>query len=147
MRTTDPEFWAELTQNDSSGQDLPATDVTLPEDVEPSTCLEDDEVDDSDLSMNIVINSMITADIPAIVGIRKNGTLTSLADAENTSDELQHQLLVPTEPTVKDSSSNQDSEGSHVPNHRKKRERRANRHYLGFWRHYDEDDAKNEEME
>jgi hypothetical protein len=145
MRTTDPEFYAELTQNNSGGQDLPATDVTLPEDVEPSTCLEDDDADDSDLSMNIVINSMITADIPAIVGIRNNGTLKSIADAENTSDELQHQLLVPMEPTVKDSSSNQEPEGS--PNHRKKRERRANRHYLGFWRHYDEDDAKNEEME
>jgi hypothetical protein len=134
MRTTDPEFWAELTGNDSGRQDLPAADVILPEDVKPNTCLEDDEADDSDLSMNTLINSMTTMDIPAMVGTRKNGTLTSLADAENNFDEL----VVLMEPTVDDSN----QEGRH----RRKRERRANRHYLGFWRHYDEDNASDDEQ-
>ena len=73
-----------------------------------------------------------------MVGTRKNGTLTYLADAENTLDS-DHELLVP-EPTLVEDSN---QEGRHHG----KRQRRANRHYLEFWRHYDEDNVNSEHME
>jgi len=75
MKTTDPEFWAELTM-DQSDESLPGMEETLPEDVEPSTELEDADADDSDLSMPTLI-AALTRDIPETVGSRKTGTLTT----------------------------------------------------------------------
>jgi hypothetical protein len=77
MRTTDLEFWKELTGND---QDLPELNKQLAEDIEPdsesdksNTSLEDDDADDSDLSISTLINLMTTKDtnLPATVGTRR----------------------------------------------------------------------------
>jgi hypothetical protein len=90
MRTTDPEFWKELTQNRSDDQLLPGINNELAEDMEAesdksNTTFEDDDADDSDLPISTLINLMTAKDtnLPATVGTRRNGTLTSLADAEN----------------------------------------------------------------
>jgi len=61
--------------------------------------------------------------LPATVGTRRNGTLTSLADAENV--DLVGDGIVPVD------------EGSGEG--KGKRKRVANQRYAAFWRHYDED--------
>jgi len=81
MKTLDPEFWVELMQ--SNMEDLPGIEELLIEDAEPNTSIEDKDTDDSDLSINALIDTMTTLDIPLTVGTRQNGTLTSLADVEN----------------------------------------------------------------
>ena len=130
MRTTDQEFWKELTQNHSNAQDLPGLDEQLAEDIEPesdkcNTTLEDDDADDSDLPISTLINMMTATDmnLPATVGTQRNGTLTSLADAENV--DLVGDRIEPGD------------EGLVECNGRRKR--RANQRYAAFWRHYDED--------
>jgi hypothetical protein len=133
MRTMDPEFWKELTgtQNHSADQDLPGLNKQLPEDIEPdsdksNTSLEDDDADDSDLPISTLINLMTAKDtnLPATVGTRRNGTLTSLADSEN---DLVGDRIEPADA----------SEGSGEG--KGKRKRVANQRYAAFWRHYDED--------
>jgi hypothetical protein len=135
MRTTDPEFWKELTQNPShsDAQELPGLNEQLAEDIEPesdksNTTLEDDDADDSDLPISTLINLMIEGDtnLPATVGTRRDGTLTSLADAENVDLEGDR-----VEEGSGDSESALEGKG--------KRKRRANQLYASFWRHYDED--------
>jgi hypothetical protein len=67
--------------------------------------------------------------LPAMVGTRRNGTLTSLADAENVV--LVGDRIEPAEP--EGSGSSGDSEG------KGKGRRVANQRYAAFWRHYNED--------
>lgn len=130
-----PEFWKELNQNPSHSdvQDLPGLNKQLAEDIEPesdksNTTLEDDDADDGDLPISTLINLMTAGDtnLPATVGTRRNGTLTSLADAENVD-------LAGDRVTVEEPEGSGDSEG------KGKRKRHANQHYAAFWRHYDED--------
>jgi hypothetical protein len=77
-------------QNHSNAQNLPGLDEQLAEDIEPESdksdiTLENDDADDSDLPISTLINLMTARDtnLPATVGTRRNGTLTSFADAEN----------------------------------------------------------------
>ena len=80
MKKSNPEFWAELTQSDVP--DLPGIEEILDEDIELNTALEDED-DDNVLSVNTLIETMMTMDIPSGVGAQRNSTLTSIADAEN----------------------------------------------------------------
>jgi len=139
MRTTDPEFWNELTQNPSNTQDLPGPDEQLAEDIEPETdksdtALEDEDADDSDTPISTLINMMIATDmnLPMTLGTQHNGTLTSLADAENL--DLAAETI---EPASKGS-----GEGS---SHCGKKKKLPNQHYTGFWRHYNADNEWVEE--
>ena len=66
MKTSDPKFWAELTQSDVP--DLPGIGEILDEDIEPNTALEDEDTDDSVLPVNALIETMTTMDIPSGVG-------------------------------------------------------------------------------
>jgi len=75
MRTTDPEFWNELTQNPSDTQDLPGPNEQLAEDIEPETdksdtALKDEDADDSDTPISTLINMMIATDmsLPVTLG-------------------------------------------------------------------------------
>jgi len=133
MRTTDPEFWNELTQNHSNTRDFPERNEQLAEDVGPKTdkfdtALEDEDADDSDTPISTLINMMIARDtnLPATLSIRHNGTLTSLADVENLDSAAET-----IEPASEGSGEGSSGHG--------KRKKLPNQHYTGFWRHYDED--------
>lgn len=142
IRTTDPDFWNELTQHssDTTLADLPASgNEQLPEDMETEfdkadTTLEDEDADDSDLPISTLINTLITTDgnLPLKVGARRNGTLTSIAESEN------FDLVI--EPTSAELPVAEGSGG------RGKRVRRPNQLYSEFWRH-DDEDSDNEEDE
>lgn len=67
MRTTDPEFWEELTRSQHNEQ-LPDVAETLQEDLEFNTKLEDKDADDSDVSMQMLITALTREDIPETVG-------------------------------------------------------------------------------
>ena len=67
MRTTDPEFWKELTRGQPDEQ-LPSVAETLQEDLEFDTELEDKDADDSDVSMQTLITVLTREDIPETVG-------------------------------------------------------------------------------
>jgi hypothetical protein len=81
MKHNDPLFWAELTQ--SGPQDLPDSAKTLPEDCEPDTNLEDKNLDDSNLPLQLLIDTMTGSDLPNDVSQQQDSILISLADAEN----------------------------------------------------------------
>ena len=92
LRTTNAEFWGELTGNTSQelNEHLPKSDETLPEDIEPDAAsLEDNDTDDSDLSIQTLINVMVKNDLPIGVGTRKSGALTSIVEAENSDIPLE----------------------------------------------------------
>jgi hypothetical protein len=88
MKNTNPEFWEELTKGQNNNQHLPTPTETLPEDVEPDIHLKDEDMDDSDLSVETLVMAMMKDHIPPIVGTQKTGTLTSLANAENNDENL-----------------------------------------------------------
>jgi hypothetical protein len=58
MVKTNPEFWAELSVDHANDMQLPDTAETLPEDVEHDTELEDQDTDDSDLSLDTLITAL-----------------------------------------------------------------------------------------
>jgi hypothetical protein len=69
MRTTDPEFWEELTRGRSNEQ-LPDVAETLQEDLEFDTELEDKDTDDSDVSMQTLITAMTGEVVPVQLATR-----------------------------------------------------------------------------
>lgn len=145
MRTTNSEFWEELTRGQPNEQ-LPDIAETLQEDLEFDTELEDKDADDSDVSMQTLITTLTGEDIPQTVGFRKSGTLTSLADAENA--DLDDEMLPQAEPNVENPQMMK-SEGI-VPGEvgRGKRQKFATRRYNGeaFWRHNDDDDWEDDSL-
>ena len=131
------------------GNQLPKSDETLAEDIEPDASLEDNDADDSDLSIQTLINVMVKNDLPAGVATRKSGALTSIVEAEN----LDNDVDIPLEP-VKCSENASDREkkavvesgkqkgdgiqlgGVEGPGHgRGMRKKVANKLYEQFWRH------------
>jgi hypothetical protein len=83
LRTTNTEFWRELTGLESNESQLPKSNKIISEDIEPDASFEDNNADDSDLSIQTLINVMVKNDLPAGVGMRKSGALTSIVEAEN----------------------------------------------------------------
>jgi hypothetical protein len=129
MAKTNPEFWAELSVGGADNVQLPDATETLPEDVEHDTELEDQDSDDSDLSLETLITAL-TKDVPDTVGSRKSGKLASLTDAENV--DLVPEML---------EEGNSAAEGG-----RGKRNKVANQQYQGFWRHHDKDDWNDDSL-
>ena len=69
LRTTNAEFWGELTAGQELNEDqLPKSDKTFSKDIKPDASLEDNDADDSDLSIQTLINVMVKNDLPAGVG-------------------------------------------------------------------------------
>ena len=144
MRTTDPEFWEELTRGQPDKQ-LPDVAETLQEDVEFDTELEDKDADDSDVSMQTLITALTKEDIPKTVGFRKSGTLTSLADAENA--DLDKGML----PQAEANQAEANVEILTVPSGevgRGKRRKFASKRYNGgeFWWHNDDNDWEDDSL-
>jgi len=131
MKTSDPKFWAELTQ--SNVPDLPGIGEILDEDIEPNTAPEDEDTDDSVLPVNALIETMMTMDIPSGVGTQRNGTLTSIADTENADLNPADQI----EDTTTENA-------GPVEQGRGKRTRQPSTRYAGFWRHYDQDNWRDD---
>jgi len=143
MKNTNPEFWEELTKGQNDDQHLPAPTETLPEDVEPDTHLEDEDTDDSDLSVETLVMAMTKDHIPPIMGTRKTGTLTSLSDAENNDENLPATTLgVEILEKAKELPVTPGESG------RGKRTKYANKMYdaRSFWWHDDKDDWKDDSM-
>jgi hypothetical protein len=141
LRTTDAKFWGELTGVDSNEDRLPKSDEILSEDIEPDASLEDNEVDDSDLSIQTLIHVMVKNDLPAGVGMRKNGALTSIVEAEN-SDTVD----IPLE-TAESVDKRIDGDDNIVEGRgRGRRKKVANKLYERFWRHNDEDNPNDDTL-
>ena len=66
LRTTNAEFWEELTRLESNEIRLPKSNEILSEVVEPDASLEDNDADDSDLSIQTLINVMVKNELPEI---------------------------------------------------------------------------------
>ena len=73
LRTTNAEFWGELTGMKSGEDQIPKSNDTLSEDIEPDASLEDNDADDSDLSIQTLIDVMVKNNLPAGVATRKSG--------------------------------------------------------------------------
>ena len=71
---------------------------------------------------------MVKDDLPAGVGTRKSGALTSIVEAENSDD-----FGIPLEPE------NVQVEGPGSSHGRGMRKKMANKQYEGFWRHNNDD--------
>ena len=152
MRTTNAEFWGELTGGlELNANQLPKPDETISEDIEPDVSLEDNDADDSDLSIQTLINVMVKNDLPAGVGTRKSGALTSIAEAENPdnvdmiSSSLEpvgcgEELIVRENSVVESQTHREKQEVVMVTvEGRGMRKKMANKLYEKFWRHNDDD--------
>ena len=140
MKHDQPLFLAELTRSDP--QDLPNSAETLPEDCEPDTNLEDEDVDDSNLPLQMLIDAMTGSDLPNDVSLQQDGTLISLADAENIDLEpetaSESSVIVPVEPNI------ETGQGRGLG----KRQKIASRRYNSelFWQHNDGNDWRDDNL-
>ena len=131
-----------------SGEDqIPKSNDTLSEDIEPDASLEDNDADDSDLSIQTLIDVMVKNNLPAGVATRKSGALTSIVEAEN-SDTVD----IPLEPVECGDMEKNGVVESQVLGRQKgdgivegsgrgrgMRKKVANKLYNQFWRHNDDD--------
>jgi hypothetical protein len=141
LRTTNADFWGELTRLESPDNQLPKSNEILSEDIEPDASLEDNDADGSELSIQTLINAMVKNNLPAGVGTRKSGVLTSIVDAE-TCDIVD----IPLEP-VECVEKRIDGEDSIVDGRgRGRRKKVANRLYEQFWRHNDDDSPEDDTL-
>ncbi|KAG6850928.1 hypothetical protein C0991_009934 [Blastosporella zonata] len=125
LKETDPQFWSELTCG-SSGVVVPNAQQKDPASLEDDFSDIEEGGDDSDIPLDVLINSMTSK--PQIDGIagRENGALEADRDAEDLEEAL---------------------EDSGKSMGRGKRVRRSNKLYTSahFWRHYDGDASDAEE--
>ena len=141
LRTTNAEFWGELTGLESNENGLPKSDEILSEDIEPDASLEDNDADDSDLSIRTLIDVMVKNDLPAGVGTQKSGALTSIMEAEY-SDVVD----IPPEPKECVEKRGEDSDLEGLSHGRGRRKRLANKLYEQFWRHDNDDDPDDDTL-
>jgi hypothetical protein len=159
LRTTNAKFWEELTAIESNENRLPKSDEIVSEDIEPDASLEDNDADDSDLSIKTLISVMVKNDLPAGVGTRKSGALTSIVEAENSDN-----VDVPLEPiehvgkrvqgekgVVESQAWGKQKEdgivdGPSPSRGRGRRKKVANKLYEQFWRHDDDDDSNDDTL-
>ncbi len=138
----DPDFWAELTKDPSDSDNdfqLPDIAETLPEDIKYDTQHEDQDADDSDLSMQTLITAL-TKDIPKTIGSRNTGALTFLTDTENL--DLGPEMLPPAEPNVEPEKEGAPENAGDCGKWKKF----ANKQYQAFWWHYNNDNWKNDSV-
>jgi hypothetical protein len=141
LRTTNTEFWRELTGLESNESQLPKSNKIISEDIEPDASFEDNDADDSDLSIQTLINVMVKNDLPAGVGMRKSGALTSIVEAENPDIQVVDINLEPVERVEK----RIDGEDNIVEDRgRGRRKKVANKLYGQFWRHNDNENPNDD---
>ena len=128
LRTTNPDFWGELTGLELNENQLPKSNEILSEDIKPDAGLEDNDADDSALSIQTLTNVMVKDDLPAIVGTQKSGALISIVKAKNSGN-----FSIPLEPE------NVQVEGPGLSHGRGMQKKMANKQYEHFWRHNDDD--------
>jgi hypothetical protein len=127
LKQDNPEFWFELTQKRIQ-------DVTLKESEPQAEDAEevefhggdDGELDDSDIPLKMVIDSIVTGRKPKNVRARENGTFESI--------QAEH---------VEDVSDTAEMKAEDLG--RGKRVRKANRLYAAFWKHNDNDESDKED--
>jgi hypothetical protein len=127
MRDTDPEFWEELTTKKKPN--VPGTDVKMPEDNITKPGDIEHGINDSDLSLEMIVKSIVSGAHPEGFAHHPTGGLMSIADAERL-DEPSLKAPVNLEHVDPDL-----GHGKHT--------RTANRLYKSstFWRHHDNDDS------
>jgi hypothetical protein len=157
LRTTNAEFWGELTGH--AGQEanknrLPKSNEILSEDIEPDVSLEDNDADDSDLSIRTLINVMVKNDLPVGVGTRKSGALTSIVEAENSDivdiplEPVEYLERVGEDDSIVESrwKGRKKEDGIVEGQGRGRRKKVANKLYEQFWRHNDEDNPNDDTL-
>jgi hypothetical protein len=139
LKTTDPEFWGELTGTITS---VPANnDGEIAEDQNHADFLFED---DSDLSCDALVANMFGSNSTG-VAVTDNGDLVSTAMADSL-DESEGDMGAGASPSIEAEGNGprvRDSESSDVG--RGKRKRIQNRMYKSFWRHNDEDPSDAED--
>ena len=136
MKDSDPEFWKELTSK--RPQDLaPDEEEAQPEDDE---LIDDDEMlmagDDSDIPVPLIIEAMVDQSCPRGTVMRPDGTLKSGAEAKRFEDEVHLEEYGEERVQLQEEASNLG---------RGKCRKVANKHYMGFWRH-DDNEASDEDF-
>jgi hypothetical protein len=129
LKTTDPNFWNELTQN-TAAEVADISNVDMPEDEDDGEVLFED---DSDIPCEAIIACVIGSKPRAGVSSTPDGNLMSTAAAESLD---------------KDETEGDTSEVALAAKHdlgRGKRKITKNRQYGLFWRHNDEDPSDCEE--
>ena len=81
------DFWEELTKGRTLN--LPNSNETQPEDIDPEMSFEDVVADDSDLTILALIGVMTGGELPDNVGIQDGGGLISIAESENVDLQLE----------------------------------------------------------
>ncbi|KAF5321552.1 hypothetical protein D9619_000201 [Psilocybe cf. subviscida] len=134
LRNTNPEFWKELTSSDFDN-DLPPEDVPQPEDRLDDREFQNDNMDDSDVPNQVVIQSVInpSGEVQSEYEVSEDGGLVSkggiMAEGyDNTAGEDVAVNVV------------EDKELG-----RGKRRKVPNRRYMGFWKHNDTTASDSEE--
>ena len=129
MKDDDPDFWFELTQKRAEDLVPKESEPQVEDSEEASFDGEDDcAVDDSDVPLTTVISSIITGEQPKNLHTRKNGTFKSTEDV-GLVDEV---VSGKTEEKIENLG-------------RGERIKTANRSYIAFWRHDDNDGSDKEE--
>ena len=119
LRDTDPIFWNELTSPDPQAV-LPPEDVPQAEDEYSDTV---DDVDDSDVPIDVVIENLVAGVAPQGYVVGDGGRFQAEVDAERFDDKPATEI------------DGGDDSGKKMG--RGKRRKQANRLYGAFWRHND----------
>lgn len=138
MKETDIEFWHELT---TKKQDLPSPDQDTPEDV---VALDEGGEDDSDLTIQTLVSSIVDKNCPIGVAYRPKGGLMSVTDAEVLDDDVDP-LTVSVGPKGENEGGPGTQEGVSTILGRGKRTKMSNKQYGAFWRHNDDQGSSDEE--
>jgi hypothetical protein len=129
LKQDDPEFWKQLTSKHLQDA-APAESEPQAEDAhEESIGFEDTKVDNSDIPLGAVINSMLTSSTPKNLLTKDNGMFQSPDDTEPADEEVKGKAAERVEELG-----------------RGKRAKHTNHLYrVNFWRHNDEDGLDKED--
>ena len=137
MKDTDPEFWNELTMKTTDSVSLPDEDLMTPEDESLLAAeLEDEDLDDSDVTTKTVIASILDKKLPKGTAARESGSLMLDRAAESLDD-----IDEPVGESDLGTSSGGTSAATVDEMGPGKRKRKPNTLYREFWRHNDSDDS------
>ena len=129
MKDDDPDFWFKLTKKHSQDLAPKESEPQIEDTEETNFDGEDDcELDDSDVPLKTVIDSIVMGRQPNTLRVRKNGTFKSNQDIEPVDEVVSSNVGEKTEDFGR---------GKWV--------KKANRLYTGFWRHNDNDGSDNED--
>jgi hypothetical protein len=135
LKTTDSEFWDELTRKSAAGLIIADEDNVAEDEENTDPFFEDD----SDLPCDAIISTVLGTH-PVGVTLNATGDVVSAAAAESLDNDKIDELL-PNEVTE-----NNDKAGETAEMGRGKRKRTSNKLYStnAFWRHHDNDGSDEE---